>query len=233
MPLYEFTNKETGESAGELMLPLSGLDEFLERNPQLSIKPGKLRLAVHKSAESFPSYPDMDNETRTSEEKHHTFKPPQPASWNDDDKGETGYKVIDKRVNKFSHFDEDIKKYGRIVGTPKMLGDSESDFAFDSVDSSEPISYEEEAQQYEIESKKDKQGTWERETLGQKGWNSKDPLSLNPTLDTAGDTLMPWEKGFAKANKKAYDEGAVLDRERAKADRTRERVKLGLEDPED
>jgi len=232
MPLYEFNNKETGESAGEIYLSLDKLDSFLERNPQLCIKPGKLRYAVHKSADSlsFPSYPDMDNETRTKEETGENWKPPSPASWNDsdEDSGNRGYKVVDKRAYKVSHFDEDIKKYGKIVGTPKMLGSSETNFGYDSVDSNEPISLEEEEQQYEIESKKDKQGTWERESLGQKGWKSTDPIELSDSQEK-----MPWEAGFAKENKHMYDQSAVEDNKRRNADRLRERVKLGLEDPDE
>ena len=83
MPQYEFNNKETGESVGELFLSLEGLEDFLRQNPNLCVAPGKLRYLQFKSDESFPSYPDMDNQTRTVEEKDPNFVPAQPASWSD------------------------------------------------------------------------------------------------------------------------------------------------------
>ena len=115
MPLYEFANKDN-ESVGELFLSLEQRDDFLRQNPNLHVVPGKLRYAAHKSAESFPSYPDMDNETKPVEERGQNFEPPVPASWkdSDEDSGKTGYKITDKRKVKRSHFDEDIKKYGKI-----------------------------------------------------------------------------------------------------------------------
>ena len=43
MPQYEFNNRETGESVGELFLSLEGLEDFLAMNPNLCVAPGKLR----------------------------------------------------------------------------------------------------------------------------------------------------------------------------------------------
>ena len=156
MPLYEFMNKETGESVGELYLTLEKREDFLRQNPKLCVKPGKLRYAAHKSADSFPSYPDMDNETRTKEERGGDYKPKEPASWNDNDvdTGSKKYKVVDKRAVKISHFVEDIKKFCRIVGAPKMLGRSESNFEYESIDSNEPQTWEEDQQRNE-QSRKD------------------------------------------------------------------------------
>ena len=37
MPQYEFNNKETGESVGELFLSLEGLEDFLAMNPNLCV----------------------------------------------------------------------------------------------------------------------------------------------------------------------------------------------------
>tara|TARA_B100000287_G_scaffold6701_1_gene6475 strand:+ start:7831 stop:8523 length:693 start_codon:yes stop_codon:yes gene_type:complete len=200
MPLYEFTNKETGESAGELMLTLDQRDSFLERNPQLVVKPGKLRLAVHKSEESFPSYPDMNAETRTKEEQGDDHKQALPASWTDSDEnsGKTGIKITDKRKVKINHFEEDIKKYGKIMGTPRAVG-LPSTGMYTPVDSDKPGSQREEDEYNELMSKVDEVGAYERDVLGQKGWTSENAINL-----TDSQHKMPWEKGFAKDNKHLY-----------------------------
>ena len=225
MPLYEFANKDN-ESVGELFLTLEQREDFLRQNPNLHVVPGKLRYAAHKSAESFPSYPDMDNETKPVEERCSNFKPPVPASWkdSDEDSGKTGIKITDKRKVKRSYFDEDIKKYGKIVGTPKMLGDSSTDFHVDKVDSDQPITPREEYEYNQKMESEDKQGQAERRA-GMKGLTADNPLELSDSQE-----LMPWEKGFAKANKKVYDEASNVDQNRIKEDKHRERVKLGLEE---
>ena len=225
MPLYEFANKDN-ESVGELFLTLEQREDFLRQNPNLHVVPGKLRYAAHKSAESFPSYPDMDNETKPVEERHQSFKPPVPASWkdSDEDSGKTGIKITDKRKVKRSYFDEDIKKYGKIVGTPKMLGDSSTDFHVDKVDSDQPITPREEYEYNQKMESEDKKGQAERRA-GMKGLTADNPLELSDSQE-----LMPWEKGFAKANKKVYDEASNVDQNRIKEDKHRERVKLGLEE---
>lgn len=225
MPLYEFANKDN-ESVGELFLTLEQREDFLRQNPNLHVVPGKLRYAAHKSAESFPSYPDMDNETKPVEERCGNFKPPVPASWNDsdEDSGNTGIKITDKRKVKRSYFDEDIKKYGKIVGTPKMLGDSSTDFHVDKVDSDQPITPREEYEYNQKMESEDKKGQAERRA-GMKGLTADNPLELSDSQE-----LMPWEKGFAKANKKVYDEASNVDQNRIKEDKHRERVKLGLEE---
>ena len=225
MPLYEFANKDN-ESVGELFLSLEQRDDFLRQNPNLHVVPGKLRYAAHKSAESFPSYPDMDNETKPVEERGQNFEPPVPASWkdSDEDSGKTGYKITDKRKVKRSHFDEDIKKYGKIVGTPKMLGDSSTDFHIDKVDSDKPITPREEYEYNQKMESEDKQGQADRRA-GMKGLTSGDAIHLSDTQE-----LMPWEKGFAKANKKVYDAASNADQNRIKEHKHRERVKLALED---
>lgn len=226
MPLYEFANKDN-ESVGELFLSLDQREDFLRQNPNLHVVPGKLRYAAHKSAESFPSYPDMDNETKPVEERGANFQPPTPASWNDsdEDSGKTGTKIIDKRAVKRSHFDEDIKKYGKIMGTPRMLGDSSTDFHVDKVDSDKPITPREEFEDNQRKKEEDKQGEFER-NAGMKGWESGNPLELSDSQE-----LMPWEKGFTQANKKVYDSATDnTDQNRIKEDKHRERVKLGLEE---
>ena len=225
MPLYEFANKDN-ESVGELFLSLEQRDDFLRQNPNLHVVPGKLRYAAHKSAESFPSYPDMDNETKPVEERGQNFEPPVPASWkdSDEDSGKTGYKITDKRKVKRSHFDEDINKYGKIVGTPKMLGDSSTDFHIDKVDSDQPITPREEYEYNQKMESEDKQGQADRRP-GMKGLTSGDAIHLSDTQE-----LMPWEKGFAKANKKVYDAASNAEQNRIKEDKHRERVKLGLEE---
>ena len=214
MPLYEFANKDN-ESVGELFLTLEQREDFLRQNPNLHVVPGKLRYAAHKSAESFPSYPDMDNETKPVEERCGNFKPPVPASWkdSDEDTGKTGIKITDKRKVKRNYFEEDIKKYGKIVGTPKMLGDSS------------PITPREEFEYNQKMESDDKQGQVERKA-GMKGFDSKNPIQVNP----GSQELMPWEQGFAKANKKVYDAASNADQNRIKEDKHRERVKLGLEE---
>jgi|TARA_B100000427_G_scaffold239471_1_gene202356 hypothetical protein len=225
MPLYEFANKDN-ESVGELFLTLEQREDFLRQNPNLHVVPGKLRYAAHKSAESFPSYPDMDNETKPVEERGQNFEPPVPASWkdSDEDTGKTGFKITDKRKVQRSHFDEDIKKYGKIVGTPKMLGDSSTDFHIDKVDSDKPITPREEYEYNQKMESEDKQGQLDRRA-GMKGLTSGDAIHLSDSQE-----LMPWEQGFSKANKKVYDEAANTDQNRIKEDKHRERVKLGLED---
>ena len=226
MPLYEFANKDN-ESVGELFLTLEQREDFLRQNPNLHVVPGKLRYAAHKSAESFPSYPDMDNETKPVEERCGNFKPPVPASWkdSDEDTGKTGIKITDKRKVKRNYFEEDIKKYGKIVGTPKMLGDSSTDFHVDKVDCDQPITPREEFEYNQKMESDDKQGQVERKA-GMKGFDSKNPIQVNP----GSQELMPWEQGFAKANKKVYDAASNADQNRIKEDKHRERVKLGLED---
>ena len=57
------------------------------------------------------------------------------------------------------------------------------------------------------------------------GLTADNPLELSDSQE-----LMPWEKGFTKANKKVYDEASNADQNRIKEDKHRERVKLGLED---
>ena len=125
---------------------------------------------------------------------------------------------------KRSHFDEDIKKYGKIVGTPKMLGDSSTDFHVDKVDSDQPITPREEYEYNQKMESEDKQGQADRRAV-MKGLTSGDAIHLSDTQE-----LMPWEKGFAKANKKVYDAASNADQNRIKEDKHRERVKLGLED---
>jgi len=225
MPLYEFANKDN-ESVGELFLTLEQREDFLRQNPNLHVVPGKLRYAAHKSAESFPSYPDMDNETKPVEERCGNFKPPVPASWkdSDEDTGKTGIKITDKRKVKRNYFEEDIKKYGKIVGTPKMLGDSSTDFHVDKVDSDQPITPREEYEYNQKMESEDQQGQAERRA-GMKGLTADNPLELSDSQE-----LMPWEKGFTKANKKVYDEASNADQNRIKEDKHRERVKLGLEE---
>lgn len=205
MPQYEFNNKETGESVGEIFLSLEGLEDFLAMNPNLCVAPGKLRYLADKSDESFPSYPDMNNHTRTREERGDDFKPADPASWNDSDEntGKTGYKVVDKRKNKISHFDEDIKKYGKIVSAPRMLGEgSATNFHVDKIDCSDPITDEEEDQynaQLEKENAKLKQHKYEHDR-GMRGTSSKNAINL----DLGSQQLNPWEKGYAKQNAEQY-----------------------------
>ena len=124
MPLYEFNNRETGESVGELHLTIEAMEELLEMNPHLCVRPGILRFAQFKTVESFPSYPEIDNQTRSESDKNEKgeWTITEPASWNDSkpDSHKTGIKITDKRKNKISHFDEDIKNYGKIVGTPTL-----------------------------------------------------------------------------------------------------------------
>ena len=205
MPQYEFNNKETGESVGEIFLSLEGLEDFLAMNPNLCVAPGKLRYLADKSDEAFPSYPDMNNHTRTREERGDDFKPADPATWNDsnEDSGKTGYKVVDKRKNKISHFDEDIKKYGRIVSAPRMLGEgSATNFHVDKIDCSDPITDEEEDQynaQLEKENSKLKQQKYEHDR-GMRGTSSKNAINL----DLGSQQLNPWEKGYAKQNAEQY-----------------------------
>ncbi len=200
MPQYEFANRETGESVGELFLSLEKMEDFLRQNPNLCVKPGKLRFMQHKSAESFPSYPDMNNETKCVEDRDPTFKPPEPASWQDENVKQEKYKITDKRKIKFSHFDEDIKRYGKITGTPKFLGKGETNFHVDKIDSDKPITPEEEDLFNQMEEAKDPQGQRQR-ALNMKGHTSKDPIDL--PLDSG--ELMPWEAGFAAKNKDKYD----------------------------
>lgn len=224
MPQYEFNNKETGEPAGELFLSLEGLEDFLKMNPNLCVAPGKLRYLKFKSDEGFPSYPDIDHETRCQEEKTANWKPAQPASWNDTKdplENYTKYKVTDKRKNKISHFDEDIKKYGKIVGTPRMMGDSDHDFEWKKIDSSEPLNIQEEDQMNAMQESKDRQGTYERDRLRQKGWTSQEAINLG--LDS--QELMPWESGFTDANKDKYADlkkEMKADQERINRDKKRE-----------
>jgi len=206
MPQYEFNNRETGESVGEIFLTLEGLEDFLAMNPDLCVAPGKLRYLADKSDDSFPSYPDMNNHTRTREERGDNFKPADPASWNDTTnptENYTQYKVTDKRKNKISHFDEDIKKYGRIMGTPRMLGEgSATDFHVDKVDCSDPITDEEEMQfneQQEKENAKIKQQRYEFER-GMRGTSSKNAIDLQ----LGSQELNPWEKGFTEQNADKY-----------------------------
>ena len=160
MPLYEFQNKETGESVGELYLSLEARDDFLEMNPKLCVRPGKLRLAIHKSEDSFPSNPDMNQETRTPEERGSDYKPPLPSSWvdSDEESGKTGIKITDKRKVKINHFEEDIKKYGKITGTPKAVGLPSSGTLYNSVDSDQPGSAREQQELDDIMSKVDEVG---------------------------------------------------------------------------
>lgn len=221
MPLYEFMNRETGESVGELFLSLDGREDFLRQNPKLCVKPGKLRMMAHKSAESFPSYPDIDNHTRTKEERVDGFVPPEPASWvdTDEDTGKKGIKIVDKRVNKISHFDEDLKKYGKIVGTPT--------FTEREVDSNEPITHTEAIEQ-QIQDEKDNPQQAKEAKMGMRGMTGADPIVLSDTQD-----LMPWEKGFAAANKDRYNDSKSADRSRRQEDHFRERTILGLEDPDE
>ena len=228
MPLYEFMNKETGESVGELYLTLEKREDFLRQNPKLCVKPGKLRYAAHKTADSFPSYPDIDNETRTKEERGGDYKPKEPASWNDNDAdtGSKKYKVVDKRAVKISHFDEDIKKYGRIVGAPKMLGRSETNFEYESIDSNKPQTWEEDQQRNEQSRKDDKRGA--RDTDNRlKGSHSLDAIHL-----TDSQSRMPWEKGFIEENKDKYSSADDEDNARRQKDHYRERRILGI-DPDD
>ena len=227
MPLYEFANKETGESVGELFLSLEGRDDFLEMNPKLCIKPGKLRLAVHKSDDSFPSYPDMNNVSRSSDERGGDYKPALPSSWvdSDEDTGKTGIKITDNRKVKINHFEEDIKKNGRITGTPKAVGLPSSGTLYTPVDSNEIGSQKEEDQYNELMSKVDEVGTYEREVLGQKGWTSDNPINL-----TESQYRNPWEAGYAKENKHRYenpDPGG--DAARIEEDVERERDILGID----
>lgn len=206
MPLYEFNDKGSGESVGELYLSFEGLEDFLQMNPQLCVAPGKLRYLADKSDDAFPSYPDMNLNTRTPEERGSTFKPADPASWNDTKDptdNYTKYKVTDRRKNKISHFDEDIKKYGRIVGAPKMLGEGGStDFHVDKVDSSEPIT-EEELDQYTEQqlasSRQARQAQYEHQR-GMRGTTSDDSIEL----DLDSQRLNPWEKGYSAQNKDKY-----------------------------
>lgn len=229
MPLYEFMNKETGESVGELYLTLEKREDFLRQNPKLCVKPGKLRYAAHKSADSFPSYPDMDSETRTKEERGGDYTPKEPASWNDsdEDSGSKKYKVTDKRAVKTSHFDEDLKKYGRIVSAPKMLGRAECDFKFESVDSNEPQTQEERDQHTAQCAAKDPRGVMDTKNK-LKGYNSADPINLTDTQQR-----MPWEKGFIEENKGKYTTGDDEDRARSQKDYYRERRILGIDTDDD
>jgi len=228
MPLYEFMNKETGESVGELYLTLEKREDFLRQNPKLCVKPGKLRYAAHKSADSFPSYPDMDNETRTKEERGGDYKPKEPASWNDNDAdtGSKKYKVVDKRAVKISHFDEDIKKYGRIVGAPKMLGRSETNFEYESIDSNEPQTWEEDQLQSKQKDAEDPRAAQDNQNR-LKGGHAMDPINLSDSQQR-----MPWEKGFIEENKGKYNSGEDEDRARRQKDHYRERKILGI-DPDD
>lgn len=205
MPLYEFSDKTTGESVGELFLSFDGLEDFLEMNPNLCVKPGKLRYFTDKSDDAFPSYPDMNTHTKSKEERHASFKPADPASWNDTKdptENYTKYKVTDRRKNKISHFEEDIKKYGKIVSAPRMLGEgSQTDFHVDKVDSSDPITMEEEMQQLEQQEKENaslRQKRYEYER-GMRGTTSENAIEL-----TDSQSLNPWEKGYAKQNKDHY-----------------------------
>tara|TARA_B000000609_G_scaffold152870_1_gene140769 strand:- start:543 stop:1226 length:684 start_codon:yes stop_codon:yes gene_type:complete len=227
MPLYEFQNKETGESVGELILSLEARDDFLQMNPNLCVKPGKLRLAIHKTEDSFPSYPDMNQETRTPEERGSDYKPALPSSWVDSDKesGKTGIKITDKRKVKRNYFEEDIKKYGKITGTPKAVNLPSSGSLYNSVDSDQPGSAREQQELNDIMSKVDKVGTYEREVLGQRGWTSDKPIHLNDSQHRN-----PWEKGYAKENKHRYenpDPGG--DQARIQGDIERERDILGID----
>jgi len=206
MPQYEFNNRETGESVGELFLSLEGLEDFLAMNPNLCVAPGKLRYLAGKSDDSFPSYPDMNTHTRAVEDRAPDAAPAEPASWNDSDEnsGKTGYKVTDKRKNKdYSHFDEDIKKYGKIVSAPKMLGEgSATDFKYDKIDVSHPTSDAEEEQQYEMMQKdKDARRKAYEHERGMRGSSSKNAINLS---DQPEGHLNPWEKGYVEQNKEHY-----------------------------
>lgn len=223
MPQYEFNNKETGESVGELFLSLEGLEDFLRQNPNLCVAPGKLRYLQFKSDESFPSYPDMDNQTRTVEERDPKFVPAQPASWSDTTdptENYTRYKVTDKRKNKISHFQKDIEEHGYITGAPKFLGGgSEKDFHVDSVTSNEPITIEEQRQYEEMQEAEEGNSRRAVENrMNMKGLDSKNPIK--PTLGS--QQLMPWEEGFTNEHAEAYKDSADEDTVRIHKDKKRE-----------
>ena len=55
-----------------------------------------------------------------------------------------------------------------------------------------------------------------------------DPITLTDSQD-----LMPWEKGFAAANKNRYNDAKSADRSRRQEDHYRERTILGLDDPDE
>lgn len=205
MPLYEFNDKETGESVGELHLTIEKMEEFLEMNPNLCVKPGILRFAQCKTAESFPSYPEIDNQTRTSEEKGDDYKPADPASWNDSkpEDYQTGIKITDKRKHKISHFDEDIKKYGKITGAPSFRdSDPHAKIDFDG-----PVTLDEFELQEKLEDERNPRNKFDKELAG----TSKNPIAADQMPD---DILMPWEKGFVKQNKERYTQQAYEDQKR-------------------
>lgn len=215
MPLYEFNNKETGESVGELFLTFEQRDDFLRQNPNLCVAPGKLRYMKLHSSDSlnWPSYPDMDNETRCDEERGQDWTPSDPATWKDTTdptENYTKYKVTDRRKNKISHFDEDIKKYGRIVGAPKMLGSSETGFKYESVEISEPIT-DKELQEFNKKYEEENPRAKFDKEYKVRGNNAESQIDLTDNQD-----LMPWEKGFAK------HVVSQTDRARMEADKQRE-----------
>lgn len=216
MPLYEFNNRETGESVGELHLTIEAMEEFLEMNPHLCVRPGILRYAQYKSAESFPSYPEMENQTRTKEDKdeQENWKDVQPASWTDStpDDHRTGIKVTDKRKVKLSHFDEDIKKYGKIVGTPTFKGNE----PHEKIDFDGPVTRAEFELNDKLAEEADPRNKYDKTLAGSDHTNQ-----INPQLveDIAGkDVLMPWEKGFVNQNKEKYTKEALADQKRIEED---------------
>lgn len=216
MPLYEFNNRETGESVGELHLTIEAMEEFLEMNPHLCVRPGILRFAQFKTAESFPSYPEIDNQTRSESDKNENgeWTITEPASWNDSkpDSHKTGIKITDKRKNKISHFDEDIKNYGKIVGTPTFKGNE----PHEKIDFSEPVTRQEMDLQVKMDEEENPRKKYDKNLAG----NSSD-TAINPQAIEAAagpDVLMPWEKGFVNQNKHRYTKEALADQQRWEQD---------------
>ena len=216
MPLYEFNNKETGESVGEMYLTIEAMEEFLEMNPNLCIRPGILRFAQFKTAESFPSYPEIDNQTRTDADKDEKgeWTTQEPASWRDSspDDHKTGIKVTDKRKNKISHFDEDIKKYGKIVGTPTFKGNE----PHEKIDFDQPVTMNEMELKKKQVDEENPRNKYDNTLAGGSSTNAINPIAVE--AQAGQEVKMPWEKGFVEENKKQYTKQALEDQQRYEQD---------------
>ena len=191
------------------------MEEFLEMNPNLCIRPGILRFAQYKTAESFPSYPEIDNQTRTNADKDDSgaWVESAPASWNDSkNDGHTGIKVTDKRANKISHFDEDIKNYGKIVGTPTFKGNE----PHEKIDFSEPVTPREMALAKKKDDEENPRNKYDRTLAGGSSNTAINPQAMEAAAGK--EVLMPWEKGFVKQNKQRYTNEALADQTRYEQD---------------
>ena len=154
---------------------------------------------------SFPSYPEIDNQTRTNEEKGDDYKPADPASWNDSkpEDYQTGIKITDKRKHKISHFDEDIKKYGRITGAPAFRdSDPHAKIDFDG-----PVTLDEFEMQVKMEDERNPRNKFDKELAG----TSQNPIAADQMPD---DVLMPWEKDLLNKTKNVTPNKLYEDQKR-------------------